>query len=84
MRPLHELVINAGALVLGVWGIRQILTNANYPGLTAVDLSLSIVILFLLSAITVRALLFAHDLAELNWLRRQKKADDPSEVPPSK
>jgi hypothetical protein len=49
-----------------------------------VDLSLSIVILFLLSAITVRALLFAHDLAELNWLRRQKKADDPSEVPPSK
>lgn len=70
MRPLNELVINAGALVLGVWGIRQILTNSNYPGLTAVDLSLSIVILFVLSAITVRALLFAHDRAELRLLRR--------------
>jgi len=72
MRPLTELVINAGALVLGVWGIRQILTNSSYPGLTAVDLSLSVVILFLLSAITVRALLFAHDRAELHVLRRTR------------
>jgi ABC-type multidrug transport system fused ATPase/permease subunit len=83
MRPLHELVINAGALVLGVWGIRQILTNANYAGLTAVDLSLSVVILFLLSAITVRALLFAHDLAELHWLRHRAKMEHASEAPPS-
>jgi hypothetical protein len=70
MRPLNELVLNAGALVLGVWGIRQILTNSSYPGLTAVDLSLSVVILFLLSAITVRALFFVHERAELHLLRR--------------
>ena len=74
MRPLHELVMNAGALVLGVWGIRQILTLASYPGLTAVDLSLSVVILFLLSAITVRALFFVYQRAELDlhqyWRRK--------------
>src|SRR5512134_1749492 len=26
LRPLHDLVVNSGALVLGVWGIRSILT----------------------------------------------------------
>lgn len=55
MRPLDQLVINSGALVLGVWGIRSILLGTNVPGITAVDLALSVVILFLLAAITVRA-----------------------------
>jgi hypothetical protein len=83
MRPLHELVMNAGALVLGVWGIRQILTNSSYAGLTAVDLSLSVVILFLLSAITVRALGFVHARAEVGWPRRRRSgggaAGEPAE-----
>jgi hypothetical protein len=59
MRPLHDLVINSGALVLGVWGIRSILT----PGTayrTVVDMALSAVILFLLGAITFRALQFCY------------------------
>ena len=29
LRPLHDLVLNSGALVLGVWGIRSILTPQN-------------------------------------------------------
>ena len=58
LRPLAELVLNAGVLVLGVWGIRAILLGTNVPGITAVDLALSVVILFLLVAITVRALLY--------------------------
>jgi hypothetical protein len=82
MRPLHELVINAGALVLGVWGIRQILTNSNYAGLTAVDLALAVVILFLLSAITVRALMFVHDRAELHILRRPQGRPSAGGPPP--
>jgi hypothetical protein len=54
LRPLHDLVLNSGALVLGVWGIRSILTPANLYYLTAIDLALSIVIIFTLGAITVR------------------------------
>jgi hypothetical protein len=77
MRPLTELVVNSGALVLGVWGIRQILVPSNYNYVTAVDLSLSVVILFLLGAITVRALFFVHARSGLalheRWAARRKR-----------
>ena len=69
MRPLQDLVLNSGALVLGVWGIRNILT----PGTayrTVVDLALSAVILFLLGAITVRALQHSYDRSEFPVRRR--------------
>jgi hypothetical protein len=71
MRPLHDLVINSGALVLGVWGIRAILT----PGTayrTVVDLALSAVILFLLGAMTVRALQFCYTNGEIPLFRRKR------------
>jgi hypothetical protein len=67
LRPLSDLVVNAGALVLGVWGIRAILQPGSPSFATAVDLSLSMVILFLLGAISVRALAY---LWERNGLRR--------------
>jgi hypothetical protein len=67
LRPLNELVVNAGALVLGVWGIRAILLGTNVPGLTAVDLALSTVILFLLAAITVRAFHFLSAKNSIRW-----------------
>jgi hypothetical protein len=68
MRPLNELVINCGALVLGVWGIRAIIVPTSQNYLTSVELSLACVILFLLLAITVRALRFIHDRAGLHLL----------------
>ena len=58
LRPLQELVLSAGSLVLGVWGVRSIISPSNHGVVTAVDLSLALVILFLLSAITVRTLVF--------------------------
>jgi len=73
LRPLNDLVMNAGALVLGVWGIRAILTPSNIYFITAIDLALSVVIIFLLGAITVRALLFVHDEAELALLGRRRR-----------
>lgn len=79
MRPLNELVINCGALVLGVWGIRAIIVPTNQNYLTAVELSLACVILFLLLAITVRALRFVHDRAGLHLL----PATPPSAAPPA-
>ena len=73
LRPLHDLVLNSGALVLGVWGIRSILTPANLFYMTAVDLALSIVIIFTLGAITVRALMYIHDEAGIGLFRRRRR-----------
>jgi hypothetical protein len=67
MRPLADLVVNTGALVLGVWGIRAILQPGSPSFATGVDISLSFVILFLLGAISVRALAY---LWQRNGLRR--------------
>jgi hypothetical protein len=69
LRALEDLLVNAGALVLGVWGVRSILVPVNLHFLTAVDLSLSMVILFLLGGVTVKVLMLAHDRGDLHVLR---------------
>ena len=58
LRPLQELLLSAGGLVLGIWGIRSIISPSGQAFVSAVDLSLALVILFLLGAIAVRALMF--------------------------
>jgi hypothetical protein len=75
LRPLHDLVVNAGALVLGVWGIRGILTPSSIGYVTAVDLALSLVIIFVLGALTIRALMFVHGEAQLALLGRRPRPD---------
>jgi hypothetical protein len=70
LRPLDQLIINAGALILGVWGIRSILLGTSLPGLTAVDLALWSVILFLLVTITVRTLWLLEEDSGWRLLRR--------------
>ena len=84
LRPLPDLVINSGALVLGVWGIRAILTPSSINYITAVDLALSLVIIFVLGALTIRALMFVHDEAQMGILRRRRRPSQrtvPPEVP---
>jgi hypothetical protein len=73
LRPLQDLVVNAGALVLGVWAIRGILTPGNLYYLTAVDLALSLVIIFVLGALTIRALIFVHGEAQLSLFTRRPR-----------
>ncbi len=73
MRPLTELVINAGALVLGIWGIRAILLGANVPGFTVIDLSLMIVTLALLAAITWRASAYLYQKGEMAHTLRVRR-----------
>jgi len=63
LRPLHDLVLNSGALVLGVWGIRSILTPQN----------LFYLIIFTLGAITVRALFYIHPEADMTLFRRVRR-----------
>jgi hypothetical protein len=69
LRPLSELLINAGALVLGVWGIRAILLKTELTFMTAVDLALIGVILFLLVMVTVRTLWVLEGRSRLRPLR---------------
>jgi ABC-type multidrug transport system fused ATPase/permease subunit len=77
MRPLSDLVTSVGALVLGVWGVRSILVGTTaVPGQTAVDLSLSVVMLFLLMAITVRSFMFLDERSGLNIFRRVRSHVD--------
>ncbi len=65
-------MVSSGALVLGVWGVRAIIVPVNLHFQTAVDLALSIVILFLLGGISVKALILAHDRGGLRVLRRSR------------
>lgn len=73
LRPLEDLVVSSGALVLGVWGVRAILVPVTLHFQTAVDLALSLVILFLLGGISVKALILAHDRGGLRVLRRSPR-----------
>jgi len=82
LRPLDQLIINSGALVLGVWGIRSILLGVALPGITLVDLSLSLVILFLLAAITVRTLWLLDDQSGIMVLHgRRTLAEEKRDAP---
>jgi hypothetical protein len=67
LRPLNELIVGSGALVLGVWGVRGVLLGTSIPGITAVDLALIVVMLFLLATITVRTA----------WLLEERSAVKP-------
>jgi hypothetical protein len=78
LRPLSELVVSSGGLVLGVWGIRAILSPSNPAYLTAVDLSLSLVILFLLGTITVRALQYSRARTDFHLRHHEDTPPDPT------
>jgi hypothetical protein len=69
LRPLDQLVINAGGLILGIWGVRAILLGAGLTVLTLVDLALMSVILFLLVVITARVLWLVEPRSSLHLLR---------------
>jgi hypothetical protein len=66
MRSVPDLVMGAGGLILGVWGIRSILVPGSISFATVVDIALGLVITLLLTALSVRMLLY---LCELNGIR---------------
>jgi hypothetical protein len=73
LRPLADLVVSSGALVLGIWGVRGVIVPVYLHFQTAVDLALSIVILFLLGGISVKTLILVHDRGGLRVLRRSRR-----------
>jgi hypothetical protein len=86
LRPLDQLVLSAGALVLGVWGIRSILLSSTAPtGAAALDITLSMVILFLLAALSARALHYYDQRSGFRILQRRpwrRSRDVDQDAPP--
>jgi hypothetical protein len=73
-RSIDDLVLGVGGLILGVWGIRSVLVTQPLPGISAVDLALSLVILFLLLGLAVRLVRHFHRESELplRWPARRR------------
>jgi hypothetical protein len=59
--PFDQLIINTGAVVLGIWAVRSLLLGGFPPDATFVDLALLVSIFTALVGITVRALNHMHE-----------------------
>jgi hypothetical protein len=70
-RDIDDLLLGIGGLILGVWGIRSVLNSQPLPGVTAIDLALSLVILIMLLGLTVRLTLHFHRGSNWKWPRRR-------------
>jgi hypothetical protein len=66
-RAIDDLLLGIGGLILGVWGIRSVLVNQPLPGVSAIDLALSFVILFMLLGLTVRLTLYYYRISRWPW-----------------
>jgi hypothetical protein len=71
-RDIDDLLLGIGGLILGVWGIRSVLNSQPMPGVTAIDLALSLVILIMLLGLTVRLTLHFHRRSNWRWPRRKE------------
>ncbi|HEU0114965.1 MAG TPA: hypothetical protein VFQ80_09820, partial [Thermomicrobiales bacterium] len=66
-RAIDDLLLGIGGLILGVWGIRSVLVSQPLPGVSAIDLALSFVILFLLLGLTLRLTRHYHRMSQWPW-----------------
>jgi hypothetical protein len=66
-RNIDDLLLGIGGLILGIWGIRSVLVSQPLPGVSAIDLALSFVILFLLLGLTVRLTRHFHRGSNWRW-----------------
>ncbi len=74
LRPFQDLIMNSGALVLGVWGVRSLVLGNYPPNVTFVDAVLTLIIVLLLFAISLRALAHLYERAELSLLKRLSRS----------
>lgn len=71
-RDIDDLLLGIGGLILGVWGIRSVLNSQPLPGVTAIDLALSLVILIMLLGLTMRLTLHFHRRSNWRWPGRKE------------
>jgi hypothetical protein len=83
-RPFDQLVLNAGALVFGIWGIRSLVLG-NYPAeATLLDSLLTTVVLFMLLTLAFRGMNHFHrtgGLRLLPWVGEEKQPDPTRKCP---
>jgi hypothetical protein len=75
MRNMTDLIVGIGSLILGIWGVRSVLVPSSLSVVTSIDLALSVIILFVLLGLSVRAALQFHkqsELPPLTWRRRSR------------
>jgi hypothetical protein len=77
MRSVPDLVMGAGGLVLGVWGIRSMLVPGSISYATVVDMALGLVITFLLTTLSIRMLLYLCERNDIRLGRRPPEAPAP-------
>ena len=55
LRTMSDLLIGVGSLILGIWGVRSVLVPSSLSVVSAIDLALSVIILFVLLGLSLRA-----------------------------
>jgi hypothetical protein len=76
MRSMTDLIVGIGSLILGVWGVRSVLVPSSLPVVTSIDLALSVIILFVLLGLSLRAATHFRRQSELPpvpWPRRRRR-----------
>lgn len=79
LREITDLVFGIGSLILAIWGVRSVLVPNPLPVVTSVDLALSVVILFVLLGLSLRAAYYFRkqaDLPPLQWFGRRRGEED--------
>jgi hypothetical protein len=83
LRPFDQLIINAGALVLGIYGVRSLLLGSYPPDATILDIALIGVALFVLFSIGMRGVMYLHEKGGLRlpMLPKEKSAPETRTCP---
>jgi len=78
-RPFDQLVLNAGALILGVWGARTLVLGGYPPDVTLIDTFLTATVLCMLLGLTFRSINHFHEQAGLRfipWAKAKPKKEE--------
>ena len=75
-RPFDQLVINAGAVILGIFGARSLVLQGFPADVTLIDTVFAMVVLYNLLVLTFRGMNFFHRNAHLNMLPWAKPEEE--------
>ncbi len=67
-RPFDTLVLNVGATIFGIWGIRSLTLGGYPPDITILDFVLTIAVIFMLLVLTFRGMNYFHERGNLKIL----------------
>ena len=84
-RPFNDLVLNAGALIFGIWGIRSLVLGGYPADVTLLDTILTALVVFVLLTLTFRGMNHFHQVGNLGilpWARAEAKTEAPKKECP--